>query len=117
MNHAWVVAEAKPFTWIALETTGGYLVWGEEVNGTSLEKNDLYYHGLCFNTPAEFKRFIQVRTDVLKVCDESQKMIDYWNENYVGKYLTNDLSNYEGRLEQKREDCENLISEMKGLIT
>lgn len=117
INHAWVMAEAEPFTFIALETTGGYLVWGENVNETNLQKNDLYYHGLCFNTPAEFKSFIEVRTNLLQTCKDAIDMENYWNTNYVGKYLTNDISEYKGRMEQKTEECASLINEMKGLMT
>jgi hypothetical protein len=117
MDHAWVIAEVEPFKFVALETTGNYLVFEKNTNEENVTKNDLYYNGLCFNTPSEYKRFIELRTDYLKTCQESIDMIDYWNNNYVGKYLTNQISEYKGRLEQKREECVKIDSELKGLLT
>jgi transglutaminase-like putative cysteine protease len=50
-NHAWVVAEAAPRKWIALETTGGYLVSGK--------KNKNYYRGYFFASPRELKEYLE----------------------------------------------------------
>lgn len=52
-NHVWVLAETSPEIWIALETTGGYLVCPDK-NICSVN-NPRYYHGWGFNTPKEFK--------------------------------------------------------------
>ncbi|MCK9568131.1 hypothetical protein M0R72_04225 [Candidatus Pacearchaeota archaeon] len=81
------------------------------------EKNDLYYSGLCFNTPAEFKRFSKIRMDILETCQEAINMEDDWNKNYVGKRVTESGSEYKGKVEQKEAECKDLISEMKGLMT
>jgi hypothetical protein len=40
VNHAWVMAEASPGEWLAIECTGGYLVYGSD--------NNLYYYGIIF---------------------------------------------------------------------
>ncbi len=109
MNHAWVLAEALPFQWIALETTGGYLVW--ESN------NSLYYQNICFNTPKEFKRFVELRTNLVQTCEQANKLAKYWDETYIGKKLTAQDYEFKGQVEQKIEECSLLVSEMTGLIT
>lgn len=118
INHAWVIAETSPFRYVALEPTGGYLVWGENrsADEESVE-NGLYYEGFCFDNPAEFKRFIELREDYLIVCGEADQMIEYWNENYAGEYLTYKIFEYRGRMDQKMEECIDLINELNGLLT
>jgi Skp family chaperone for outer membrane proteins len=46
-NHAWVLAEVTPGEYLALETTGGYVV--------PKSQNILYYKGWYFSSPAELK--------------------------------------------------------------
>jgi outer membrane murein-binding lipoprotein Lpp len=48
-NHAWVLAEVAPGQYLALETTGGYVV--------SESENPLYYRGWSFDSPAELKSY------------------------------------------------------------
>jgi len=52
-NHAWVLAETSPGQYLALETTGGHAVWGED--------NPLYYKGWSFDNPREYKRFVELK--------------------------------------------------------
>jgi hypothetical protein len=54
-NHAWVLAETNPGKYLALETTGGYAVWGED--------NPLYYQGWSFDNPREYKRFVELKQE------------------------------------------------------
>ncbi len=54
-DHAWVLAEVSPAKYLALETTGGYAVWGED--------NPLYYKGWSFDNPKEYKRFVELRQE------------------------------------------------------
>jgi CheY-like chemotaxis protein len=49
INHAWVLAEVGPMDWLAIETTGGYVVTKEE--------NPLYYTGMQFDTPADMMEY------------------------------------------------------------
>lgn len=49
VNHAWVLAGVAPGKWLALETTGGYVVGRNE--------NARYYHGYLFANPKEFKDY------------------------------------------------------------
>ncbi len=46
-NHAWVLAEVAPGEYLALETTGGFVVPESE--------NALYYRGWYFDSPAKLK--------------------------------------------------------------
>jgi CheY-like chemotaxis protein len=50
VNHAWVLAEVGPMQWLAVETTGGFVV--------TKEANPRYYVGMQFDTPAEMKEYI-----------------------------------------------------------
>ena len=52
-NHAWVMAEVSPDTWLALEPTMGAIVRGDA--------SRKYYRGLFFNTPREFKEYVDLR--------------------------------------------------------
>jgi transglutaminase-like putative cysteine protease len=46
-NHAWVLAEASPGKWVALEATAGRLVYADE--------NPRYYRGWSFDNPRKLK--------------------------------------------------------------
>lgn len=116
MNHAWVLAETESFKWVALETTRGYLVWGTNKSQEGIE-NDLYYHGLCFDNPSEFKSFLKLRDNYFETCNEAQALIDFWNENYVGKILTAGAYEFKGRMETKREECNNINNQLVGLLS
>jgi FtsZ-binding cell division protein ZapB len=48
-DHAWVLAEVGEGQYLALETTGGYVVYKNE--------NPLYYQGWYFSSPADMKRY------------------------------------------------------------
>jgi len=52
-NHVWVLAEISKGDWIALETTGGYLVCDDR--NICPVSNQLYYSGWDFNNPRELK--------------------------------------------------------------
>lgn len=53
IDHAWVMAEVSPGQYLALETTGGYIVLKKD--------NPLYYEGWSFDNPREYKRFAELR--------------------------------------------------------
>jgi hypothetical protein len=48
-NHAWVLAEVGPEQWLAVETTGGYVV--------NKNENPRYYTGYKFDTPTDLKKY------------------------------------------------------------
>jgi len=136
-NHAWVLAETEPLKWLALETTGGYVVY----NST----NYLYYKGFSFNTPNEFKRYLEIRTeynDQLELINKTQGeynqcKVDYetlrlnYNQNYAGRPATSDNIRARDQVAEKLGECNaldsrlveeyqtfaSIISELKGLVT
>lgn len=52
-NHAWVMAEVASDSWLALEPTMGAIVRSNA--------NKRYYRGVFFNTPREFKEYVDLR--------------------------------------------------------
>lgn len=52
-NHAWVIAETGNDNWLALETTGGYVVYYED--------NPRYYHGWNFKNPRDFREYLALK--------------------------------------------------------
>lgn len=109
MNHAWVLAENEPFKFVAVETTGGFLVFGDE--------NKLYFeNATCFYSPSEFKEFDTSRLDFIKICEEADSMINYWNENMIGKKLTAEDYELKGKLELKKQECDLIIAKLNGII-
>ncbi len=115
-NHAWVLAEVSPFKWVALETTGGYLVRGESIEDNYVVKNNLYYGGFSFDNPKEFKKFRDLRTSYLKTCNEADRLRNYWNSNYVGEYNSFEISEFKGKMDSKIEECNDLENQLIGLI-
>jgi len=58
-NHAWVVAEVSPNRWLALEPTMGTIVHSYT--------NRNYYRGFFFDTPREFKEYVDLKKQVQKL--------------------------------------------------
>lgn len=58
-THAWVLAEVSPGNWIALETTGGYLVCNDPNICSS--NNSRYFFGWSYDNPREFKEALDKR--------------------------------------------------------
>lgn len=80
-NHAWVLAEVSPGSWLALECTGGYVVYSEE--------NENYYNGLTFSNPRNYRSFLELYGDRKARVQEYEAQRLYYNE-LVEKY--NDAS-------------------------
>jgi TM2 domain-containing membrane protein YozV len=79
INHAWVLAEVSPDQWVALETTGGYLVTSKE--------NPRYYTGFTFRDPKELKEFLSLvrlyQDQISKynsAVDDYNRLIDRYNQ-------------------------------------
>lgn len=69
-NHAWVLAEVSPNTWLALECTGGYVVYD----------NPLYYSGWFFYTPKQFKEYTRLLTQYNDQVSKYNRALDEYNE-------------------------------------
>lgn len=77
-DHAWVLAEVAPGQYLALETTGGYVVPKSE--------NALYYRGWYFDSPADLKanndlvKEYNVRVGIHnQIVDKDREVIDEHN--------------------------------------
>lgn len=74
VNHAWILAEIEPDKYIAVETTGGYIVYGET--------NPNYYRGFSFKDPKNYRSF----TELYKI--EQFQLADYNNEiDYYNRFV------------------------------
>lgn len=71
-NHAWVLAEITADKWLALETTGGYLVYSKD--------NPRYYKGWNFYTPKQFKEYLQLLTEYNDKSSKYNEAITRYNE-------------------------------------
>jgi len=69
-NHAWVIAEVSSNTWLAIECTGGYVVYD----------NDLYYRGFSFNNPKNYQRFLDLYGDWEYQYQDYENYREYYNE-------------------------------------
>ena len=87
-NHAWVVAEAAPRKWIALETTGGNLV--------SRNRNKNYYRGYFFTSPRELK--------------------DYSERYRQGNELLKRTKTLQGELKEVQNDYEQELKKYNGMV-
>lgn len=70
-DHAWVIVEAAPRQWIALETTGGFLVY---------KNNNLnYYRGIFFENPKDLKTNMDLRRDYNNEIERSSAIVSQYN--------------------------------------
>lgn len=100
-NHAWVIVETAPRQWVALETTGGFLV--------SKKENPNYYRGIFFENPKDLKTNMDLSRDYNNEIDRFATLVsgynakvsaynaerdyylsltDSYNKKYVGRNLT-----------------------------
>lgn len=83
-DHAWVLAEVAPGDYLALETTGGFVVPESE--------NPLYYRGWYFNSPKDLKsnnnlvREYNVRVDIHNQIVNEANVVHERYEQAVDKY-------------------------------
>ena len=118
IDHAWVLAEISPFEWIALETTGGYLVYVEdpEYDDGSVAMNDLYYTGYFFDNPAEFKKFITLRDRLFEVCNEANLLIEELEMQYGKSTSSPEGLKLIGQAELKSQECNDIYNQISGLV-
>jgi len=111
-DHAWVLAEASPGRYLALETTGGYVVYKED--------NELYYKGWAFDNPKEYKKYVELKQEynirvsminqlitIAQVTNEEyEREYDYYQElrnkfntEYVGHPVSLEAFEFRGKIE------------------
>jgi predicted nucleic acid-binding Zn-ribbon protein len=97
-NHSWVLAEVAPGEYLALETTGGRVVYSNE--------NPLYYQGWYFTSPADQKNYqylvkeyntrVSIRNEI---AHEVSDAADYYNQSSNQAEADQRLPVYEKLLE------------------
>lgn len=118
-NHAWVLAEVEPGEYIALATTGGFVVPKSE--------NPLYYQGWFFNSPGELKRYNElireynIRVGIRNgIAAEDREVVDEHNQA-TNQSTADKLKAVHDKLmeliEQQEADLNNIKSEIEGLAT
>jgi hypothetical protein len=70
-NHVWVIVEAAPRQWVALETTGGFLVHKKD--------NPNYYQGIFFENPKDLKTNMDLRRDYNNEIERSATIVSQYN--------------------------------------
>ena len=111
VTHAWVLAEVSPDNYLALESTGGYVVFPDE--------NELYFKGWTFDNPKEYKRYKELRRDYnLRVdifnqlisdrgelweeydeeYDYYEELIDEFNSRYAGLPLSSESEMFKDKV-------------------
>jgi hypothetical protein len=78
-NHAWVLAEVYPGSWLAIECTAGYTVY--------MDENENYYQGLTFSNPRNYRSFLSLYRDW------KAKSLDYENERQYYNELIRSYNN------------------------
>ena len=94
-NHAWVMAEVAPGKWLALETTGGFVV--------NQSKNARYYSGHSFSNPKEFRDYQTLTRQYNDALQKQRNAVEDYN-NMVSQYKAAngyDQSKLRGELVQK----------------
>jgi hypothetical protein len=82
-NHAWIIAEVSPNTWLAIECTGGYIVYAED--------NEQYYQGFSFGNPKNYQRFLDLYNDWVYQYQDYENYRLYYN-SLVDEYNDADAS-------------------------
>ncbi len=104
-NHVWIMAEISPNTWLAIECTGGYIVYGED--------NPRYYHAHLFNNPKslrDFSRLYETYQTQLSEYNEAvyfyNALVDEYNnaDYFTRPYLERGLQVAKLEMEQKERD-------------
>ncbi|WP_082122661.1 PEGA domain-containing protein [Methanoculleus sediminis] len=124
-NHAWVLAEVDPSQWVALETTGGYLVYGDA--------NSNYYRAVFFDTPKDFKEYLNLIRDYsnkvsycntlydqynVKAADYNREsayysdMVNYWNTYYMGQPVSTSSQSYQSQMTAQAMRVSSLLGEL-----
>ncbi|MFZ2499923.1 zinc-ribbon domain-containing protein [Methanosarcina sp.] len=117
LTHAWILAEVSPGSWLAIECTGGYVVYSEE--------NEDYYRGLTFNNPKNYRSFLDLYGDwKMETLDYENerlycnKLADtYKNANYSEQVaLKSSVEIAEVKLQEKKQRFQKTDSELKALL-
>jgi hypothetical protein len=118
INHAWVMAEASPGEWLAIECTGGYLVYGSD--------NNLYYYGIIFNNPKQLRDFYDLYGRYQRQVLRYQRAIEYYkslveqynSSNYLTKLaLIGSLNEASRQVEIEAQELQAITKEIESLVS
>ncbi|MGC8660194.1 MAG: hypothetical protein ACP5U1_14105 [Desulfomonilaceae bacterium] len=99
MDHVWLLFEVENGKYLPLETTGGFIVFSDAPN------SDRYFVGPEFDTPRQFKRFMEARNRFFTVCEQAERMRNGFNKIFAGRRITRDSLEAKGMCEFKAEEC------------
>ena len=71
-NHVWLLVEVLPNEWLAVETTGGFVVYKED--------NDKYYEGYYFSNPKNYRKFVDLYEDYTYQYADYKNEWEYYNQ-------------------------------------
>ena len=117
-NHVWVMAEVSPEKWLAVECTGGYVVY--------FGQNDKYYRGPVFSTPNQQKECEALWKDYFAALEKDQVAENDYKDA-SGEYDAADdvywkvsagfkLSAKRAVFAQRRRDLSEVIAKLKALL-
>lgn len=116
-NHAWVLAEVAQGEYLALETTGGFVV--------PQNQNPFYYRGWSFDSPAELKSHNQLiqeyntRVDIRnQIANESNEVLVEHNQSTsqsMADKLKAVYDKLQELLDQHEAELDNLLLEIDSL--
>ena len=99
-DHAWLLAEIDEGQYLALETTGGYVVYEDE--------NPLYYRGWYFDSPADMKSYNELIKEYNVRVEIANDLIARDNQ-VVDQYNQSTNSSERAKLEAVHEMLEEII--------
>jgi len=118
VNHAWVMAEVSPDGWLAIECTGGYLVYYSD--------NNLYYYGITLNNPKELRDFYDLYDRYQRQALRYQRAVAYYNSllerynssNYLTKLaLIGSLNQASQQVEVEAQELQAITEEIEALYS
>ncbi len=116
-NHAWVMAEIEPDKYIAVETTGGYIVYRET--------NPNYYRGFTFNNPKNYRTFSELyKTYQFQFADYNNevayynKLVNQYNNANILQQVTmkSGLNVAEANVAEKKQRFEETQIKLNALL-
>jgi outer membrane murein-binding lipoprotein Lpp len=118
-DHAWVLAEVASGEYLALETTGGYVVPGSQ--------NKLYYRGWSFDSPADLKKYgdlvkeYNVRVGIRNQINNEANEVAVQHNNSTSQIEADKYKAVYDKLVEIREaqeaELNNINSEINGLAS
>jgi len=115
-NHAWVMAEVAPNEWVAIECTGGFVVYD----------NPRYYRaGHFFNNPKSLRRFLEIWDDYYECLNDYAQairdyndLVDEYNEANIFERsaLVDDIEAAKSEVDEKEKEYSILLTELNVLL-